>query len=104
PPIVINITDGESSEGDPQPYAEAVQSLGTDDGNVLLFNCHLSMTPADPFLFPSSDEILPDEYARSLFHMSSKLPESIYQRAVAEGLSLQPGARGMVFNADMVCL
>ena len=104
PPIVINITDGESNEGDPTPYAEAIRSLATDDGNVLMFNCHLSMTPADPFMFPSSDELLPDEFARGLFKMSSPLPETIYQRALQEGLPLQPGARGMVFNADMVCL
>ena len=104
PPIVINITDGESQDGDPIPYADAIKSLATDDGNVLLFNCHLSMTAADPFLFPASNEILPDELARVLFNMSSLLPETIYSRAVTEGFELQPGARGMAFNADMVAL
>jgi hypothetical protein len=104
PPIVIHITDGESQDGDPIPYAESVKSLATDDGNVLLFNCHLSMTPADSFLFPHSDEILPDKEARTLFQMSSVLPEPIMQRAVAEHFPVQPGARGMVFNADLVCL
>jgi hypothetical protein len=104
PPIVINISDGESSEGDPLPYAEPIKGLATEDGNVLLFNCHLSMTPADSFLFPSSDELLPDDYARGLYRMSSELPPSIFQRAVSEGFELKPGARGMVFNADLVCL
>lgn len=104
PPIVINITDGESQDGDPIAYADAVKDLATDDGNVLLFNCHLSMTAADPFMFPSSDEVLPDDLARVLFKMSSVLPETIFNRAVAEGLELQTGARGMAFNADMVAL
>lgn len=104
PPIVINITDGESQDGDPIPYADAVKDLATEDGNVLLFNCHLSMTAADPFMFPSSDEVLPDDLARVLFKMSSTLPETIFKRAVAEGLELQSGARGMAFNADMVAL
>lgn len=105
PPIVVHITDGQTSDGgDPVPYAESLRGLATTDGNVLLFNCHLSETPADSFMFPSSDEILPDKFARLLFKMSSELPESIYQRAVAAGLSLQPGARGMAFNADLVCL
>jgi hypothetical protein len=104
PPIVINITDGESQDGDPIPYVDAVKSLSTSDGNVLMFNCHLSMTSSDPFLFPSNGEILPDDLARSLFSMSSVLPESIYKRAVAEGYELQPNARGMAFNADMVAL
>lgn len=104
PPIVINITDGESQDGDPIPYVDAVKSLSTSDGNVLMFNCHLSMTASDPFLFPSNGEILPDDLARSLFNMSSVLPDSIYKRAVAEGYELQPNARGMAFNADMVAL
>ena len=104
PPIVIHITDGESQEGDPIPYADPLKELATDDGNVLLFNCHLSMTPSDAFLFPHSDEILPEELSRVLFQMSSVLPDKLYQSAVAEGFELQPGARGMAFNADMVSL
>jgi hypothetical protein len=105
PPIVVHITDGECSEaGDPVDYADPLKSLETTDGNVLLFNCHLSMTKADPFMFPSSRELLPDDYARLLFDMSSEFPESMYATAVSEGFELQAGARGMVFNADMVSL
>jgi hypothetical protein len=104
PPIVVHITDGESQDGDPIPYAEAIQSLATDNGNVLMFNCHLSMTASDPFVFPSSDEILPEELARVLFRMSSVLPPPIFDRAVQEGFAVQPNARGMVFNADMTSL
>ena len=104
PPIVVHITDGESQDGDPTAYAEAVRNLATEDGNVLLFNCHLSMTAADPFMFPSSEHGLPDELARVLFRMSSPLPEPFYRHGISEGFPLQPNARGMAFNADMVCL
>jgi len=104
PPIVVHITDGESQDGDPIPYADAVKNLATEDGNVLLFNCHLSMTAADPFMFPASEQGLPDELARVLFRMSSVLPEPFYRHAMMEGFPLQPNARGMAFNADMVCL
>ena len=104
PPIVVHITDGESQDGDPVPYADALRSLATDDGNVLLFNCHLSMTAAEPFMFPASEEGLPDVLARVLFRMSSVLPEPFYRLATSEGLPLQPNARGMAFNADIVCL
>ena len=62
------------------------------------------MAPVDPFLFPSSPEFLPDALAGTLFSMSSVLPDSLYNSAVQEGFQLQPGARGMAFNADMVCL
>lgn len=104
PPVVINISDGESSDGDPIPYADVLKQRSTSDGNVLLFNCHLSMTAADPFMFKGNGEVLPDELARVLFQMSSPLPETIYSRAVAEGFELEPNARGMAFNADMVTL
>ncbi len=104
PPIVVHISDGESQDGDPIPYAEAVKRLCTSDGNVLLFNCHLSRTAADPFMFPASAEGLPDEWARVLFEMSSILPEPFHRHASAEGFQLPPGARGMAFNANMVCL
>lgn len=104
PPIVVHISDGESQDGDPIPYADAVKRLATEDGNVLLFNCHLSMTAADPFLFPASNDGLPDDLAKVLFDMSSVLPDPFVRLAVSEGVPLQPGARGMAFNADMVCL
>ncbi len=104
PPIVVHITDGESQDGDPIPYADAVKSLATEDGSALLFNCHLSMTAADPFMFPASEHGLPDELARVLFRMSSVLPDPFYRHAVMEGFQLQQSARGMAFNADMVCL
>ena len=55
-------------------------------------------------MFPSSDLTLPDELARVLFKMSSELPPMFFSNAVAEGYQLQPGARGMAFNADMVVL
>ncbi len=104
PPIVIHITDGESQDGDPIPYADAVKNLGTSDGKVLLFNCHLSMSAADSFVFPSAEPQVADNLAHALFKMSSPLPEPFFRSAVAEGFSIQHGARGMAFNADMVVL
>jgi hypothetical protein len=104
PPIVIHITDGESQDGDPIPYAEAVKALATSDGNVLLFNCHLSMSAVQPFVFPAGEHGLPDELARVLFRMSSMLPDPFYRSALQEGYQLQQGAKGMAFNANMVVL
>ena len=104
PPIVINITDGEASDGDPIPYAEALRERGTNDGNVLFFNCCLSSTAADPFLFRGNGEVLPDDFAKSLFEMSSVLPESVIAKARAAGQDLEPNSRGMAYNADMVSL
>jgi len=100
PPIVIHITDGEPTDGDPEPAAETLRCLATSDGSVLLFNCHLSDKSAPGVLFPDSEGQLPDDYARMLFRMSSLLPDNCLAVAQAKGYDVYPGARGMVFNGD----
>jgi hypothetical protein len=100
PPVVIHLTDGESGDGNPEPIAEELRSLSTADGNVLLFNCHLSSSQAEPVLFPTDEGQLHDEYGRMLFRMSSVLPPRLQQMADVKNLAAPPGARGMAFNAD----
>ena len=75
----------------PVPYAEAIKGLATSDGNVLVFNCHLSMTPGAQIAFPSTPGGLPDELARVLFQMSSVLPETFYRNAVDRRHPAAPG-------------
>lgn len=101
PPIVINITDGEATDTGPVPQAEKLRSLTTFDGNVLLFNCHISSKPAAPVIFPDHDGELADEFARTLFSVSSILPDSLRQLAANENLVLGPETRGFAFNADL---
>lgn len=101
PPIVINITDGEATDAGPVPQAERLRSLTTFDGNVLLFNCHISSKPVSPIIFPDHDGELPDDFARTLFSVSSVLPESLRQLAANENLVLGPNTRGFAFNADL---
>jgi hypothetical protein len=102
PPIVINITDGEATDSGPVPQAEALTSLGTNDGNVLLFNCHISNKPLPPIVFPETDGDLPDTLAATLFQISSSLPDKLRDLARAENFDLGPQARGFAFNADLV--
>lgn len=102
PPIVINITDGEATDGDPTAAAEGLRGLTTDDGNLLLFNLHLSSQRAAPVQFPASEDGLPDRYAKLLFRLSSPLPPFMRGVAEQEGFPADDGARGFVFNADMV--
>lgn len=101
PPIVINITDGEANTN-PTAEAQAITNLSTSDGNVLLFNCHISATSASPITFPDSLAGLPDEYARLLFEASSVLPENLRAAAQSEGFTIGDNARGFVFNAEIV--
>jgi hypothetical protein len=102
PPIVINISDGEATDSGPVPQAEELCSLSTEDGNVLLLNCHISNKPTQPIIFPDSDHDLPDQFSKVLYSISSVLPASLRELARAEGFSLGPEARGFAFNADLV--
>jgi uncharacterized protein YegL len=102
PPIVINITDGEATDGDPTNAAEEIRKLKSSDGEVLLFNIHCSSQNAQPVVFPATDTVLPDQHARQLFRISSILPSQMAAIASQEGLSAGEGARGFVFNAGMV--
>lgn len=102
PPIVIHLTDGQSADGDPEDAANGLKALFTNDGNLLLFNCHLSETPGEGVLFPTAENQLGDEFSRLLFRMSSLLPEKMLALALEKNLPASAGARGMAFNADMV--
>ena len=102
PPIVIHLTDGESTDGDPSLSAQHLQELATNDGNVLIFNAHISSKPLAPMLFSDNENLLPDQHAKLLFKISSLLPS--HMREVAEGLGFQVSekSKAFVFNADLV--
>jgi hypothetical protein len=102
PPIVINITDGQPTDGDPREPASDLRALASSDGNVLLFNAHLSDKPARPIEYPDDEAGLPDGFARRLFEMSSELPPKLLEAAKAAGFAVRPKSRGFVFNADLV--
>ena len=101
PPVVVNITDGASTDGDPVPSALALQGLTGADGHVLLFNLHLSSDRSEPVVFPPSEDGLPDDHARQLHRMSSVLPHQMRLAALRQDLDLADGARGFAFNADI---
>ena len=104
PPIVVNITDGDSTDGHPKDAAGSLTNLKTSDGNVLLFNVHLSGTNAPVISFPTKDNDLEDLLAKELYQMSSQLPGKMLAYAKERGINAQPGARGFMFNADFSAL
>jgi len=102
PPLIINITDGKATDGDPLGPAETLRGLHSEDGPALLFNVHLSSSPAPPIVYPAQEGRLPDPFAKLLFRMSSPLPPHLLAAAEGEGFRVGPGARGFAFNADLV--
>ena len=100
PPLVVNITDGMASDGDPRADAQALRELASSDGNVLLFNAHISATRALAIEFPSAEGHLPDNFAKLLFRMSRSLPPRLFESVRTDNFLVMPEARGFVFNAD----
>ncbi len=104
PPIVINITDGEATDGDPSLPASTLTGLSTNDGNVLLFNVHISSVGGAAIEFPDDETGLPDDHAKLLFRMSSVLPEYMRNMAQQESIRVSERTRGFVFQADMTAV
>jgi len=102
PPTVLHLTDGESTDGDPTAVARQILSRSTSDGQVLLMNCHVSARHSTKVEFPNDDSLLPDDLARTLFGISSVLPEAFHRAASEIGIRFSEGTRGFVFNGDPV--
>jgi hypothetical protein len=108
-PVVINITDGEATDGTLDDLAERVArlvGLSTVDGPLIMFNVAVAARTAEPVLFPNDAAGLPDPYTAGLFHTSSVLPTRMleYVRTEADRYGLPrpgAGARGFVCNADL---
>ncbi len=104
PPVVINISDGAATDGDPLEVARDLMNMSTNDGNVLFWNCHLSEAKdAQPLTFPSETGVLPanDKFASQLFEMSSVLPEGFKRLAQERSLEVSDTSRAYVFNAGL---
>jgi len=104
PPVVINITDGAATDGDPLPAAQAIREHASNNGAVLLFNLHLSDVGGATIEYPSSAVGLADQYASKLFDMSSVLPEKMLALAGNAGYEVAAGARGFAYNANFESL
>jgi hypothetical protein len=100
PPTVLHVTDGESTDGDPEQIATQLCQIQTNDGPILLLNLHVSTAGGEPIKFPSSESVLGDQFAKLLFRMSSRLPEHLIKFAQDKGFSVSFESRGFMFNAE----
>jgi len=85
PPTIINITDG-AFNGIANPrevntqLANELKALFTNDGNVLLWNIHVTPDNQEQILLPiSKTELKEDKYSEWLYDMSSLLPSRYNQ-------------------------
>ena len=103
PPILINISDGEPSDGEPTQIAGEIMEEKTVHGNALIFNIHLSDKSAVPVAYPSTKEGL-DAFGEMLFEMSSELPSLAAEAGRTLDIDIPEGARGYVYNSNLESL
>ncbi len=105
PPTVIHITDGQSTDGNPTELLQDLTNLSTSDGNVMLFNIHLSAQQnAEPVTFADSPDSLPDIYSKMLFETASQLTPNMQNLAKEHGFDTSEDSRCFVLNGDLVLL
>lgn len=102
PPVIINVTDGGSTDGDPTTIVRKLSLVHTNDGQALLFNCHITDNNLSGIAFPDNVTAVPrDKQARLLFSLSSVIPDTARDNIrQATGHELPAGARGFIFNGD----
>jgi len=106
-PMICHLTDGVFTGSDPEPIAQEIMQMATDDGHVLIENIYvgpnLTVQPITdvenwPGLRDASE--VNDQYAKKLFNMSSPLPDS-YANVINEmGYELKPGSKMLIPSAN----
>ena len=103
PPIVVDLTDGEASDAEPEEIAqlsERIKSVSTLDGQTLLVNIHLSADydrSTAPIKYPSANEPLPDNrLTRLLYSTRAPCPNSTTP-------TFRPSKRPIVSRLTALC-
>jgi uncharacterized protein YegL len=100
PPIVFNITDGESTDGDPLIAASSLCEGKTKDGNTMLWTAHISTESNLTIRYPNYLSAEQEATLRQMFNMSSLVPTSMRLRGRAMGIDIPEGGRAFLYNAD----
>jgi hypothetical protein len=109
PPTIINITDGQFTQVTREQVvqqANELKAMFTNDGNVLLWNIHITPNNLEQVLLPiGKEELKGDKYSELLYDMSSLLPTR-YNQAISDIRRDSVNARhvAMATNTDMSTL
>jgi hypothetical protein len=103
--LALNVTDGESTDGNPagqvRKFANVVRQRGD---KLLMTNIHLSAsgTMAEAVIFPTDEDADKfDAAGKAMFEQSSLVPSEIAQKLIMKGIDVKPGARMMAYNATV---
>lgn len=109
PPIIINITDGEATDGG-NNYQSLINEvnelklLRTNYGLVNVLNIHISEKISDRVLFPNEVDNLDNKFSRLLFDMSTPLNENMVRIALQKGYNISNNPKGYIYNGNAVDL
>lgn len=109
PPTIINITDGQFNHATREQIvqqANELKAMFTNDGNVLLWNIHITPNNMEQVLLPiGKNELKGDKYSELLYDMSSLLPTR-YNQAISDirGDTVDSRHVAMATNTDMSTL
>ena len=100
-PVIINISDGMPTSDLTKTInnAKKVMALNSIDGNVIIFSAHIEKT-GNEIIFPNSPNQLPSDHAKFLFEISSEIPASYIPAATKNGLAVNQGSRGCIFQSN----
>ncbi len=101
PPIMINVTDGQSTDGDPELITDQVKLIATQNGDCLVFNLHVDTSDDEPVVFPVAESVLPDQFSKMLFRMSSPIPPNLLPVARDYYPSTADDARFFAYKAGI---
>lgn len=113
PPTIINITDGEfngivNPRGVNMELADELKAMFTNDGNVLLWNIHITPGDNKQILLPTHKteiEETENKYAEWLYNMSSLLPTRYNDQVSGlKGVKSTERHVAMAMNTDMSTL
>lgn len=110
PPTIINITDGVFNGASKETVlqgANELKSMFTNDGNVILFNIHITPSGGLQLVFPTDkSEVESNEYATTLYELSSLLPTRYNEpiSSLRHDSDAQSRHVAMAVNSDMSTL
>ena len=102
-PLIINVTAGPSGDGNPQQAIDGLMEMDLPAGRPIVAQAHLGSSATVPAtLYPANRALLQPGLSRDLFDRASALPDSLTTVLKAAGLTINPQARALVYNAKMV--
>lgn len=107
-PIVLNITDGISTDWSPLATVQQIMNTSTTSWSTLVFNWHIDPSWWQSSVkFPSQISELPtwEENAEILFNCSSELTADMMDYAnKTHNFNLTPWQKGYLYNAELIDL